>query len=247
MTNVIRAAVFDLGGTLVDFHTGAADWRGMEARGSAALCGFLAERGCVLPQVELGEALWNATSRGWEEAMAGRANARLPDMIASTVAHFGIELDDGARMQAAQAYAAGVGDDAVPLHGAHEMLRQLKSRGLRLGLLSNTTWPGQFHRQALQDLGLLELLDEAVFSSDVGLWKPNTPAFRHVLDLLDVSPAQAVFVGDLPEIDVTGAQRAGLRAVWIATDGVELGDVRPDAIIHRLDELPAVLDGLTAA
>jgi FMN phosphatase YigB (HAD superfamily) len=56
-----------------------------------------------------------------------------------------------------------------------------------------------------------------------------------------------VFVGDLPEIDVAGAQRAGLRAVWIATDGIELGNVRPDAIIRRLAELPAALDHLQSS
>jgi FMN phosphatase YigB (HAD superfamily) len=46
---------------------------------------------------------------------------------------------------------------------------------------------------------------------------------------------------------VVGAQRAGLRAVWIATDGIELGNVRPDAIIRRLAELPATLDHLQSS
>jgi putative hydrolase of the HAD superfamily len=53
-----------------------------------------------------------------------------------------------------------------------------------------------------------------------------------------------VYVGDLPQIDVVGAQRAGLRAVWVTTDGIELGDVHPDAVIHCLTELPDVLDNL---
>lgn len=238
---MIRGVIFDLGGTLVDFHSGAADWRSMEVRGAVALCRFLAGRGYVLPETEFGESLWNAIERGWEEAMAGHANARLPDIIAATAARFGIVLDDEARMQAARAYAAGVGQDAVPYQGAHEMLRELKGRGLRLGLLSNTAWPGQFHQEALNGLGLLEFFDETVFSSDVGLWKPNAPAFRHVTNRLGVSPSEAVFVGDLPEIDVMGAQRAGLRAVWIAADGIELGDVSPDATIHRLAELLVVL------
>jgi putative hydrolase of the HAD superfamily len=83
-----------------------------------------------------------------------------------------------------------------------------------------------------------------VFSSDVGLWKPNAAAFQVVMDRLGVSPAEAVFVGDLPGIDVAGSQRAGLHAIWIATDGIEQGDVRPDAVIYRLTELPGVLDRL---
>jgi HAD superfamily hydrolase (TIGR01549 family) len=247
MTNVIRGVIFDLGGTLVDFHSGAADWRSMEARGSAALHCFLVERGSAPPEAEFHQAMWDAINHGREEAMAGRANARLPDIIASTATCFGVALDDEARMRAARVYTAGVGDEAVPLEGAREMLRALKRRELRLGLLSNTTWPGQFHRKAMQDAGLFEFLDETVFSSDVGLWKPNAAAFCCIVDRLGVAPAEAVFLGDLPEIDVVGAQRAGLRAVWITTEGIELGDVRPDAIICRLAELPATLDHLQSS
>lgn len=241
---MIRSVIFDLGGTLVDFVRGVSDWRGMEALGTAALCRFLAQRGHRLPQEEFEKAMWDAMERGWQDAMAGRANARLPDLIAATVARFGIALEGETPMQAAGVYAEGVGDQAVPLEGVHEMLGQLKARGLRLGLLSNTTWPGQLHRRGMQNLGLLEFFDETVFSSDVGLWKPNAPAFHYVTERLGVLPSEAVFVGDQLQADVVGAQRAGLRAVWITADGAEPGDARPDAVIHRLAELPATLNRL---
>ena len=45
--SVIRSVIFDLGGTLVDWPSEAADWRAEEARGSAAVCHFLAGR--VMP------------------------------------------------------------------------------------------------------------------------------------------------------------------------------------------------------
>jgi putative hydrolase of the HAD superfamily len=153
-------------------------------------------------------------------------------------------LNDETQMQAARVYATGVGDGAFPLDGARETLRELKEHGLRLGLLSNTMWPSQFHEEELTRFGLIEFLDVLAFSCEVGLWKPNAPAFHYVIDRLGVSPLEAVYVGDVPPIDVVGAQRAGLHAVWMATDGIELGDVQPDAVIHCLTELPAVLDNL---
>jgi HAD superfamily hydrolase (TIGR01509 family) len=241
---MVRSVIFDLGGTLVDFHSGAADWRGMEARGIAAFRRFLAGRGCAPPESEFNASVWDALDVGWQAALAGQANMRLLDMVAATAAHFGMVLDDQAQMQATRVYAAAVAQGSVPCHGVHETLSTLKERGLRLGLLSNTMWPGHLHRQDLERFGLAEFLDVMVFSSDVGLWKPNAAAFRYVMDRLGVSPAESVFVGDLPEIDVAGSQRAGLRAIWIATDGIEQGNVRPDAMIHRLTELPGVLDCL---
>lgn len=241
---MIRSVIFDLGGTLVDFHSGAADWRGMEARGIAAFRRFLAGRGCAPPESEFNASVWNALHVGWQAAITGQANMRLLDIVGVTAAHFGTVLDDPAQMQAARVYAAAVAEGSVLCGGVYETLSTLTERGLRLGLLSNTMWPGQFHRKDLERFGLAEFLDVMVFSSDVGLWKPNAAAFQYVMDRLGVSPAEAVFVGDLPEIDVAGSQRAGLRAVWIATDGIEQGNVRPDAIIHHLTELPGVVGRL---
>jgi HAD superfamily hydrolase (TIGR01509 family) len=186
--------------------------------------------------------IWDATRRGWEEAQAGRDNLYLPTLIGVAAAHFGVTLNDETRLQAARVYASGVEQDLVPFEGARELLRQLKARGLPLGLLSNTTWPGQFHRQELERFELVEFFDEMVFSCDVGLWKPNAPAFRYVTGRLGLDPSEAVFVGDIPHIDVLGAQQAGLRAVWISANGRTPGDVKPDAVIHRLAELPAALD-----
>jgi HAD superfamily hydrolase (TIGR01549 family) len=246
---VIRSAIFDLGGTLVDYHASAADWRSMEGRGITALRHFLVERGHALPVAEpsqgkdpFGEAMWNAVDNGWREAMAGHANAYLPNLITETLACFGVTLDEETRWQATRVYARAVGEGAYPLDGAHEILSTLKERGLRLGLLSNTMWPGQFHREELASFGLIEFFDDLAFSCETGFWKPNVPAFRYMIDRLGVSPGEVVYVGDLPQVDVSGAQHAGLRAVWMATDGIELGDVRPDAIAHRLTELSAVLD-----
>jgi putative hydrolase of the HAD superfamily len=241
--NVIRSVIFDLGGTLIDFGD-AKDWRAMEERGAAALYRFLVERGHQLPEADLNDALWNGMRRGWDDAMSGRANACLSDIIAAALTRLGLALDEATLAQAARVYATGVEQGIVPLEGARELLSELKWRGLRLGLLSNTTWPGEFHRQELQAFGLIGFFDALAFSCELGAWKPNALAFHHVTRVLSVQPSEAVFVGDALEIDVLGAQRAGLRSVWISTNGHPAGDVHPDAVIHRLAELPAVLDQL---
>ena len=239
---MIRSVIFDLGGTLIDFGGDAKDWRAMEERGIAALYHFLIERGHKLPEADLNDALWDGMRRGWDDAMSGRSNACLPDIIAASLARLGVTLDEVTLSQAARAYATGVEQGTVPLEGVRELLSALKQRGLRVGLLSNTTWPGEFHRQELQAFDLIGFFDALAFSCELGAWKPNASAYHYVTDQLGVSSAEAVFVGDIPQIDVLGAQRAGLRGVWVATDGGTAGDVKPDAVIHRLAELPAVLD-----
>ena len=239
---MIRAVIFDLGGTLLNFDGNAQDWRGMEERGIAALYRHLVEQGHPLPEREFSQAIWDAIRRGWAAAMSGHDNACLVSILGAALTRLGLSLDDAAWTRAARIYASGVDEPVVPFDGARELLQQLKERGLRVGLLSNTTWPSEFHLQEIDKFKLTEFFDAMAFSCELGAWKPNAEAFQHVTDRLGVSPAEAVYVGDLPQIDVAGAQRAGLRAVWMAALAREPGEVKPDATIHRLSELPAVLD-----
>ena len=111
---------------------------------------------------------------------------------------------------------------------------------MKIGLISNTTWPGEFHRQDMERYGLISFFDHLIFSADEKAWKPHQEVFQRSLAALGLSPHEAVFVGDSLFFDVWGAQQAGLRGVWIEQDqrwqpaGM---DIQPDATIRRLPEL----------
>ncbi len=97
--------------------------------------------------------------------------------------------------------------------GSAESLARLKAAGLRLGVVSNSD--GRVE-QALAAAGLRDYFDVVIDSALVGLEKPDPRIFRAALEALDVLPEEALYVGDLYEIDVLGAQAAGLRAIWFA-------------------------------
>jgi putative hydrolase of the HAD superfamily len=95
-------------------------------------------------------------------------------------------------------------DDAV------RSIDTLRGRGLRVGLLSNTA----------RDLDAFVthhgLEVDAVLTSLVhGKTKPHDTIFRRMLELLDVSPGEAVMVGDTLVDDVEGARAVGMRAVLV--------------------------------
>jgi putative hydrolase of the HAD superfamily len=134
-------------------------------------------------------------------------------------------------------------DPAVP-----DLLRALHERGLRVGVLSNTSWPRSRHEQIFARDGVLDLIDAAVYSSEIPYTKPHPEAFRAALDAVDVTdPAEAVYVGDRLFDDIFGAQRVGMRAVYVPHSdipewqiGSELGE--PDATVHELSEVLDVID-----
>jgi HAD superfamily hydrolase (TIGR01509 family) len=100
---------------------------------------------------------------------------------------------------------------------ALSVLASLRARELRLAIVSNTPWgsPGHLWRTELQRHGLLDAIDAAVFCSDVGYRKPHPAPIERALSMLEVSPSDAVFVGDDPHWDVVGAEQAGVLPILI--------------------------------
>jgi putative hydrolase of the HAD superfamily len=98
---------------------------------------------------------------------------------------------------------------------AREALARLRRAGLRLGVVSNSD--GRVE-EALEAAGLRQYFDVVVDSTVAGVEKPDPAIFRAALTALDVPPEQALYVGDLYEVDVLGANAAGMPAVLLAPD-----------------------------
>src|SRR5438105_7280462 len=124
------------------------------------------------------------------------------------------------------------------------VLATLKSAGLLLGLISNVTLLPDLMRADIEALGIAEHLDAALFSSEVGVRKPDPRIFLTMLENLGVGAEDAVFVGDRLVDDVQGAQNVGMRAVLTHEfRGEEIdGGARPDAVIEQLPELPGLIE-----
>ncbi len=128
--------------------------------------------------------------------------------------------------------------DAAPL------LRELRRRGIKVGVLSNTMWPRAAHERVFARDGIAGLIDGAVYTSEIPWVKPHPEAFRAAMRAVGVlDPVSCVFVGDRPYDDVYGAKGVGMRAVLVPNSDVPGFDgTVPDAVITRLAELPGHLD-----
>jgi len=110
--------------------------------------------------------------------------------------YFDVVYDHFARPGVWQAYPEVVG-----------VLANLRKRGVRLGVISN------FDRRLytnLEELELSALFDHVTISSEVGADKPHGLIFERALAAFDVTPAEALHVGDDPVRDWAGAEAAGL-------------------------------------
>ena len=127
---------------------------------------------------------------------------------------------------------------------AAPLMRGLRERGIKVGVLSNTMWPRSAHERVFLRDEVLDLIDGAVYSSEIPWVKPHPEAFRAAMAAVGMhDPAACVFGGDRPYDDVHGAKGAGMRAVLVPNSDVPTFDAAvPDAVIASLTELMPHID-----
>ncbi len=106
------------------------------------------------------------------------------------------------------------------LPGARNALEEVRGKGYRLGLISNTgRTPGSTLRVLMDSMGILKQFDATTFSNEIQIRKPAEGAFKITLERLRTVPKAAVHIGDDPESDVMGAKRAGMKAIQLVPAG----------------------------
>ncbi|MCC6604828.1 MAG: HAD family hydrolase [Anaerolineae bacterium] len=241
----VETVVFDLGGTLIEYAGTYATWPELETPGFLAAYGVLGQNGRSLPPFEqFCQAGFNHLPRMWRAATRREANLQVHGLLAAAWAELGINhFSDDDLLAAALAYGEAIQQQAFVIEGAVAAVTAVKAAGYKVGLVSNTMFPGTMHQADMARFGLLDHFDATVFSADVNKWKPNADPFLHVLEELGVGAETAVYVGDDPASDMVGGRAAGMRTIYFpSSPRFHLPDgLQPDGQISSLAELLPLL------
>ncbi len=106
----------------------------------------------------------------------------------------------------------------------------------RIGLLYNcNSYPDR--------CGLKDRFAFVIFSQDVGVEKPDKRIFEIAAQRAGCQLNQLLHVGDSLESDVAGANRAGVRSVWLNREGRgNATGIKADYEVASLTEIPAILE-----
>lgn len=124
---------------------------------------------------------------------------------------------------------------------APSVITQLRDRGYRLGIVSNTI-SARETPDCLREYGLSECFSTVILSCVSGHRKPDPELFWEATRQSGVRPERSAYLGDRPSRDVVGPRRAKFAMTIIFGDsshGERADDtaIKPDAIIHSLGEL----------
>ena len=133
--------------------------------------------------------------------------------------------------------ALGWLDGALGVIYGLETVRALREDGYRIGVVSNSN--GRV-AELLEIAGFRGVFETVVDSALVGVEKPDPEIFRIALGRLGAAPESAVYVGDVPCVDLVGAAAAGIRGVLV--DPLDLFPEVAAPRIRTLSELPRRLE-----
>lgn len=102
-----------------------------------------------------------------------------------------------------------------PDHACLELLQQLRPN-YTLAVITNGS--SDLQRAKLKAAGIDQHIDHIWISEETGTAKPDTEIFTQALSTLQVDPHQALFVGDHPHQDISGAHQTGMLTCWIHLD-----------------------------
>ena len=93
-------------------------------------------------------------------------------------------------------------------------------------------------RDKIQSTNLAQYFNAILISGEVGIGKPDSRIFMLALEALAASPTETVMVGDSLTRDILGAQRAGIKGIWLNRSGSDpANQVTPDIQITSLGQL----------
>lgn len=246
---MLKAILFDLDDTLIDWSHFSSNWEEIEARHLSGLYTFLCDT--IQPfsdEKSFTEAYIQRTRDAWSDARTSLVAPHLGRIIIDTACHLGIPVESLDERACLKAYRWGAVPGTSPFPDVIDSLKMFRDRGLRMGIVTNAFQPMWMRDEELKQHGLLDFFPECRFSAaDVGRLKPHADIFAMALDCLGLEPNEVVFIGDNPTADVGGAQSAGMYAILRSRKGARpfrSEIVTPDGLISGLHELPAILDGL---
>lgn len=123
-------------------------------------------------------------------------------------------------------YDAKFGFHNIIFDGSLPLLKELRKRGFKTGVITNG--PTLVQQTKMEQSGLMPYCDIVVVSGDLPFAKPDVKIFEYTAEKLGLKTDECMYVGDHPVNDIAGAKLSGMQAIRMNWGWFENADLRPD-------------------
>jgi len=238
----MKAVLFDLGHTLIDYYN---DWEDPENRSIETFYNAVIDAGADAEEEDFTRFLKGLLDDGRKRKRTEMVEIPLEMVLTAVLERYEMEEDDQLVREGCEIFYGALMEHRELVDGTLEMLENVKKKGYKIGLVSDVAWglPVDYPMQDLELFGLEPYFDDLVFSTDVGLRKPHPKMFKLALYNLGAKPEESFFVGNSIRCDIKGANNLGIRSVLKESGHPEHEDgVVPKFKIKNWEELDRYLD-----
>jgi putative hydrolase of the HAD superfamily len=196
MTNPIKAVIFDLDNTLLDFKK-------MKYASIRAAVDSMVEAGFSMEKETAFQAITEIyDNKGYEYQTV------FDEFLQQSMGKVNYKYLAAAIVSYRRAKEASL----MLYPHVNITLMKLAKMGLKLGVVSDA--PSREAWMRLCYLNLHHLFDAVVTFEDTGVHKPAPEPFHEICKLLEITPTEALMVGDWPEKDMVGAKQVGMTTAF---------------------------------
>jgi len=221
----LKAVIFDLGETLITYTI---DYTEREKIISEEAHNLFLKKGYSISEkfyYELKSELW----KNWKEQFGlSETEFEISDFLYHLLSKLNVKPRDAAKfvpliIKVIYKYDLKY---VVLKPTVKETLKKLRSRSYLMGIISNTSYSYSHILEILKQLEIIDYFNIVIVSSKEKVCKPSPKIFKKALQLLNISANEAVFVGNNLQVDVKGAERAGIKGILITEVDQRVGEIK---------------------
>lgn len=234
---MIKVILFDMGNTLLHFHKGRSDEE-KDFEGLRKLTEYLKRLNSSIAFEEVKTEFFHK----WMEKVDIRNETSIEypieDFLNGYLEKYDIELSTEQCIEAINTYYTEYKKELYWDKNLHEILKEIKYRGYKIGVVSNTCYYDEVMKDCFKIAGVYDLIDNFIFSYSLRIGKPRKEIFNHAINCFGICAEEAIFVGDGLKNDIEPAKLLGMKTIWLNNkESINETTIIPDFEVRKLCEV----------
>ena len=210
-----KLVIFDMGNTLLNFHSGKHTDEEKDLLGIGYMQEYLLKNhGCYISKDKLiRDFLDNWYSDFYLRKQLIELDVK--EYLKPVLEMCKLELQDDEYIALMSEFYKAYKEEVVLSNEAIDILCHLQEKGVKIAVASNCILFDEIYMQIFEEQGIGKYIDKYVFSYSRGYRKPDLRIFEEILNHFRVSSHEALMIGDSLEADIIPAKKLGMETVWI--------------------------------
>ncbi|MCB2309352.1 HAD family hydrolase [Clostridium estertheticum] len=211
--NGVKVIFFDMGNTLLHFHYGASDDK-KDMQGLIYLTKYLKKFNAKILFEDVNDGFYECWMRGINHRKITLIEYPIENFLNNFLEKYQLKFNLNQCIETINLFYTEYKEQVCFETNLYNTLKLIKDKGYKIGIISNTCYYDEVMKECFKKAKIYDLIDSFTFSYSLKICKPNKQIFINAIELMGITPVEAVMVGDSLECDIKPALDLGMKTIW---------------------------------